>query len=756
MTPSTSPAHDHAIVHRSAPLRWHEGLPLGNGDLGVMVWGDGSPLSFTLDKADLWDLRSDDTYLRHPDFSYQALLRLAREKSFEELDEVFEHRQSQSNPIAPTKIYLGRAELPLGQVVGYECRLCLGTATVEGVVRTEAAEHSVRCFVHREHSVLCLRVGNVPPGGAMRVLSLAETNEPLTQLGHPDATRSPGESPAVMCQPVLEGPFCAVAWNPSGPDFFLAVATAPRAADAEREAARLWADAQAKGFDALYEEHVEAWSAFWECSAVYLPEERMEFLWYYGLYLLASSSRRGSLPPGLQGLWAMDGELPPWRGDYHGDMNVQETFWPAFASGHLDLADSWIDLMHDSMDAAQAFTRRFFGTEGTFWPCATLPGFTVVPGWHTVQYAWSSVGWLAWLVWLRWRHSMDLDWLEATGYPLVAETLKFYRVNLESGDDGLLHVPLSSSPEYRENRFDAWCRDPNVDIALIHRCCDWVEEMEMALGRHELSASARHVRGRLPALALSEGNALCLWPGKMLDESHRHPSQLMPIHPAMMLTVDDPDAAPIISASVEQYMSLGQYAWAGHTYAQMVSLAAVIGRGELAYDCLLRFAEYWIGPNGLHFNRETRGTGSSRFHGTDLKFTMEASNGVSAGISDMLVQGWGDVVRVFPAVPAHWSDAAFRGLVTEGAFRVSAARVDGRTVWVQVEAGVDRELRLRDPFGPRPFTVTGPSVRCEGDLLLVELSRGETVTLCAEGEGGAFDRAERGTRSGEPSRLGLR
>ena len=170
----------------------------------------------------------------------------------------------------------------------------------------------------------------------------------------------------------------------------------------------------------------------------------------------------------------MDGLLPPWRGDYHCDMNVQETFWPAAPTGHLDLLDTWCNEMKAAAPRARALTRRFFGTEGTFWPSAWLPDFTLVPGWYTVQLAWSHGGWLGWLVWLRWRHSLDREWLMATGYPLLADVFRFYRANLEAGADGRLHVPLSTSPEYHDNRADAWARDPNVDIAIIRRTCDWV------------------------------------------------------------------------------------------------------------------------------------------------------------------------------------------------------------------------------------------------------------------------------------------
>ena len=130
----------------------------------------------------------------------------------------------------------------------------------------------------------------------------------------------------------------------------------------------------------------------------------------------------------------MDGVLPPWRGEYAADLNVQETFWPAPASGHLDLLDCWCDFMHQCLPQARAFTRRFFGTEGTFWPGAFAPRLTPIWGWHTAVYAWSHSGWLVWMAWLRWRYSMDQAWLAHTGYPLVAEVFRFYRANLQPGE----------------------------------------------------------------------------------------------------------------------------------------------------------------------------------------------------------------------------------------------------------------------------------------------------------------------------------
>jgi len=750
-------ASAHRIVHRRAPREWHDGFPLGNGAVGAMLWGDGDPLCLTLDKSDLWDLRSDDAYLDHPDHSYAGLRRLVSEGRFDEAFEIFEARQLRDNPLGPTKISIGRAELTLGEATSYECGLALSTASVEGTFRTAAGEHQLLAFVHRERNVVCLRVTSPPAEARLSLTPLCELSESLAALGLPDPVVTDDGPVRVLCQSIPEGPAYAVVWNRAGPDFLLAIESAATPEAARAKALTTRQAAADAGIDRLHEEHVRGWQEFWRQSAAYLPEERVEFLWYLGLYLLASSARRGEVPPGLQGVWAMDGMLPPWRGEFAADMNLQETFWPSLASGHLDLLDCWCDLMRDCLPAAQAFTRRFFGTEGTFWPAAFAPHLVLIRCWYTVQYGWSHSGWLAWMVWSRWRYSMDREWLEETGHPLVAEVFRFYRANLEREADGYLHVPLSTSPEYKDNTPAAWCKDPNIDLALIRRCCDWVVEMEAALGTRDLTASAHEVRRALAPYALTEAGALCLWPGKPLDEPHRHPSHLMAIHPAMDLTAEgDDEARRVIDASLEHYFSLGQYQWAGHTYAQMASFGAVLGRGELAYDCAMRFAEYWIGPNGLHFNRDTRRTGTTLYCGDDRPFTMEANCGIAAGISDMLVQGWNDIVRVFPAVPDHWRDVAFRDLLTEGAFRVSAIRRSGRTTWVRVRAGVARTLRLRDPFGGAPVSTSGAEVRHEGDVFVCELAAGQVVTLCLPGETGDLEKAAADVRQSDTSRLGLR
>ena len=139
-----------------------------------------------------------------------------------------------------------------------------------------------------------------------------------------------------------------------------------------------------------------------------------------------------------------------------------------------------------------------------------------------------------------------------------------------------------------------------------------------------------------------------------------------------------------------------------------------------------------------------------------MQFTMEANCAASAGVSDMLVQGWRDVVRIFPAIPDHWRDAAFRDLLTEGAFRVSAVRRGGRTIWVRIIAGVARTLRLRTPFGEAEIEIEGAALRREGSDLVGQLGKGQEVLVHLKGESVEFERAARQARQGDTARIGLR
>ena len=749
-------ADPHGIHYAELPKQWAEGLTLGNGEVGVMCWSDGKRLRFTLDTASAWDLRTSGKSVLGG-FTYDKMVELADRSAFGRLNAALDEHAGDKGGVGPTKVYLGRMDLDTEFDSCSELRLALDTAAVHGELRAGDRAHRLDAFVSRNSDVFCLRIAPWPDGAELTFTPFYETSPGLAPRGYPPLQVSKVDGLTVALQQISPDAAFALCWNAGGQETLVSIATAKDESEARRRALAGHPFTSHRTFDDLSEAHRKAWAEFWGVSDIALPETDMDFLWHFGLYTLAGCARKGSYPPGLQGVWAMDGRVAPWSGQYVVDMNVQETFWPAYAAGHLEAADVWLDYVHRLLPKAEEITRRVFGTRGAFQPCGfpelTPPGSG--GGWWPTAFALSHTGWLAQLAWQRWRYSMDPDWLRRRGYPIVRSAFELYSGILREEADGFYHVPLSGSPEYDGPAPSAWCIDPNIDLALIRKCCDWLVEMEAALQRPELTPRAREIRERLVGYHLLEFDhpasyvrssapkgerVLALWKDKPLDYSHRHPSHLMAIHPAMDLTIDGAEQdREIVDASLRHYLSLGQYCWAGHTYVQMVSLAAVVGKAEMAYSFLRRYRDDWTLPNGLHFNRQIGEKGNTPFSlarediSDQGQFTINETTGITCGISDMLLQGWGDRIRLFPATPAAWQDALFVDLLTEGAFRVSALRKKGAVCWVRITAGVDRPCRLLYPFGKNEFRTDGCTPERDGDDLNWSMAQGQTVALFTPG-----------------------
>jgi len=118
----------HGVRHQSPPRIWQDGFPLGNGFLGAMLWGDGDPLNLTLDCADLWDSRTDDSYWKgNPAYTYAHLRELIAAERYDEAEIIF---GTPSNAITPTKISFGRMAICTGPATAYDCRLDCAGGTV--------------------------------------------------------------------------------------------------------------------------------------------------------------------------------------------------------------------------------------------------------------------------------------------------------------------------------------------------------------------------------------------------------------------------------------------------------------------------------------------------------------------------------------------------------------------------------------------------------------------------------------------------
>lgn len=744
---------DHDIRYAAAPADWHLGFPLANGELGAMVWGNGQPLVLTLDRYDLWDART-----WQPDplrYNYERWRRLVEEGRASEIREEFETKHGEARERgehpSPTRLPLGRLEVRLGG--GAEVREgVLRLSSAEAELRSGAAGRgggAARAFVHATGSLILLDLEGPPAAGAAWSLVPARLEEGeakrLERLGYePARVEDLGDGAQAMRWGFGGDREVAAAVRPAklGPER-LVLGVAIRTARAAKPGPGTALDLALRDLDALAgldaeswrretEEHRSWWARFWAVSRVRVPDREIEALWYRGLYQLASLSRPGKYPVSLQGVWTRDGGLPPWAGDYHLDMNVQESYWPAYASNHLDLALPLYERFSANLPRYRRMCREFFGFDGCYTRCEQALDGSEIFGYATTNFWAGNGAWLAQHFWLHWRYTLDFEFLARVAHPFLRSAMDLYLGLLEKGEDGYYHLPITNSPEFHENLDSAWGKDDAGNLALVQFLAGALLEADRVLGREDPARERwRDVLANLAPLPGTtrdpatggiryrpngQGGILVM-AGRPYDSPHRHMTHLLAIYPLCLLRKGtSPEIDLLIDDSIENVLRRNEPIgdWAGWTFPWVSLLASHTGRRGVAVEMLRRFAAAHTYPNGLHENGDWRGLGTTRLRYRRPTVTVEGSIAAAAAVTDLLLQSDGGTLRLFPGCPEAWKEASFSGLRAEGAFVVSAARRDGRLASVRIASEKGSRLKIAGlPPGTRARREGGAEVAVE-------------------------------------------
>jgi alpha-L-fucosidase 2 len=171
----------------------------------------------------------------------------------------------------------------------------------------------------------------------------------------------------------------------------------------------------------------------------------------------------------------------------------------------------------------------------------------------------------------------------------------------------------------------------------------------------------------------------------------------MAIHPLGILNVDGSERdRKIIDASFAQIDSLGTQLWTGYSFSWMACMRARAGEADRAVQYLEDYVRSFVLRNGFHCNGEQTRKGLSSFH--YRPFTLEGNFAAAQAVHEMLLQSWGDKIRVFPAVPQKWKDLSFESWRAEGGFVVDAEMKDRQTRKIRIEATAGGPLRLVSPW----------------------------------------------------------
>lgn len=501
------------------------------------------------------------------------------------------------------------------------------------------------------------------------------------------------------------------------------------------ELTRIWADT----IPDLCREHREYWDTFFSRSSLDLPDKFLEHVYYVNQYALDCCSGKDGIMKhnacGLNGLW--DVRRPVlWASVWYWDVNIQASFAGVFTANRLDLGKVFSDGLRTYIGVAEDYARRVHN----------LPGVALDYPYQNYYCVWP---WCAQYLWYQYEYSLDQDYLRQDAYPLFLKLCEFaVGIFVYNSRTDTYDVPADISPEQ-----GPLGTNTTITISSIKYMFQFTLEAAKILGDDApILADVRRILAKMPPYHFSGPSAY----GSHLKDSQdapdemgvRHPSLLMPIYPIGELDPFscDEELRQKLSNTVDFLFDNTEIGIFGGSW--IAAAAARLGRGNLALRTLYeRGIDHMLRSNALTAEATDRFMNFCLVCRQPLYYPcmMEFTGEMLAAVHEMLLQSYNGLIRLFPAIPdgkidwseylrngyrygehyhrngeyPAWTDVRFDKLLTKGAFEISAALKDSRLIWLKIRSQKGGTLRLTSPF-----LTEAPQIFCDGCLVPVSFENG--------------------------------